>query len=59
MLALRATEDCWGNLVPFSTQQLVDCDYWSDGCRGGLLEKAFYYIMKNGLAREEDYVYVG
>jgi len=51
-------------LVPFSEQQLVDCDnFWNGGkdhgCNGGLMTNAFVWISENGgLCNEADYPYV-
>ena len=40
----------------FSEQQLIDCDDLDEGCKGGLIENAFKWIIKNtGLALQEDY----
>ena len=53
-----------GNLVSFSEQQLVDCDYiraggTSLGCNGGDMESAMEWIGKNnGLCTEQAYPYV-
>jgi len=53
-----------GNLVSFSEQQLVDCDYiraggTSLGCNGGDMQSAMEWIGKNnGLCTEEAYPYV-
>lgn len=53
-----------GKLVPFSEQQLVDCDNLKNGgrdhgCNGGLMDNAFSWISKNGgLCTENDYPYV-
>ena len=53
-----------GNLVSFSEQQLVDCDYiraggTSLGCNGGDMQSAMEWIGKNnGLCNEESYPYV-
>jgi C1A family cysteine protease len=52
------------NLVSFSEQQLVDCDYiraggTSLGCNGGDMQSAMEWIGKNnGLCNEESYPYV-
>ncbi|XP_047173139.1 ervatamin-B-like [Vigna umbellata] len=45
-------------LISFSEQQLVDCDNDSNGCDGGLPDKAFNYIRENGgIANESHYPY--
>ena len=51
-------------LVPFSEQQLVDCDnFWNGGkdhgCNGGLMTNAFTWISENGgLCDEAGYPYI-
>jgi len=53
-----------GNTEIFSEQQLVDCDNFKNGgrdmgCNGGLMDRAFAWIEKNGgLCSEADYPYV-
>ncbi len=53
-----------GNLISFSEQQLVDCDYirsggTSLGCNGGDMKSAMEWIGKNnGLCTEQSYPYV-
>lgn len=54
----------YGNLVSFSQQQLVDCDNVKNGgkdngCNGGMMDNAFYWIgNNNGLCEESAYPYV-
>jgi hypothetical protein len=54
----------YGDMELFSEQQLVDCDNFKNGgrdmgCNGGLMDRAFTWIEKNGgLCSEFDYPYV-
>ncbi|KAK4438754.1 Senescence-specific cysteine protease SAG12 [Sesamum alatum] len=51
-----------GKLVSLSEQELVDCDInaVNQGCKGGYMEKAFDFIIKNhGITTEKDYPYLG
>jgi hypothetical protein len=46
-------------MIQFSSQQLVDCDYHDDRCRGGLFDNAFHFLMEDeNLEKEIDYPYV-
>jgi len=60
--ASGAVEGAWvvaGNsLVSLSEQELVSCDKQDSGCDGGLMDYAFEYVEKNGLASEKNYPYV-
>merc|ERR1712046_14452 len=51
-----------GNLQQFSEQQFVDCDkgFGDHGCRGGLMDQAFKYLMQSkGACTEDSYGYSG
>ncbi|KAJ4717328.1 Cysteine proteinase [Melia azedarach] len=49
-----------GNLTSLSEQQLIDCDKRNRGCKGGLMHRAFQYIISNGgIHKEEDYPFQG
>jgi C1A family cysteine protease len=46
-----------GKLDTFSVQQIVDCsfNYGNEGCYGGFMDQAFWYIIDNGLATSKSY----
>lgn len=60
-----AIEGAWNisghPLISLSEQQLVDCSfkYGDLGCKGGLPDNGFHYVMDKELCSEEDYVYKG
>lgn len=43
--------------VSLSEQHLLDCATDNHGCKGGWMEKAYAYITKNGIHKNEDYPY--
>lgn len=46
-------------LYKFSEQQLVDCVRKSMGCRGGYMDSAYEYVIRNRLAQSTSYPYTG
>ncbi|XP_049877633.1 procathepsin L-like isoform X2 [Pectinophora gossypiella] len=47
------------SLIAVSAQQLVDCDYGNDGCRGGYTTDALHYLQNaGGIESEESYPYI-
>jgi len=43
-----------------SEQQLIDCDRKSHGCKGGRMDYAFQFVIRNGgIASEADYPFTG
>jgi cathepsin F len=48
------------NLVSFSEQQMLDCDYSNSGCNGGIMHMAFNNIRKSGgLMKRSNYPFTG
>ena len=53
---LRVTAS--GKLLSLSEEDLVQCDHNGDnGCKGGLMDNAFAWIEKKGIAAEAAYPY--
>ena len=48
-------------LTKLSEQQVIDCsgDYGNEGCKGGFMEQAFWYIIDDGIATNQTYPYTG
>jgi C1A family cysteine protease len=46
-------------LLKLSPQQLVDCSKCTNGCKESYLNKAFKYIKKKGLVKDDCYPYSG
>lgn len=49
----------YGQLIPLSEQNLLDCDTLDNGCNGGLMDNAFKYDESaKGLCSEAEYPYL-
>ena len=52
-----------GTFTDLSPQQLVDCstkkDYGNEGCNGGEMNAAFWYVIDHGITDEAHYPYTG
>lgn len=47
-------------VVSLSEQQVMDCswEYGNNGCHGGMFDRAFYYVQRNGgIDSEQSYMY--
>jgi C1A family cysteine protease len=59
--AAAGLESAWAirknRLADISTQQMVDCDTKSHGCNGGMMDRAYAYLIADGVALEDDYPY--
>lgn len=42
-------------LVNISEQELIDCSKENHGCEGGIMDKAFQFVINNGLCSEDSY----
>lgn len=47
-----------GNLVELSEQDLVSCERDNYGCQGGYLDRAWRYLVNNGIVDDQCYPYV-
>jgi len=50
----------YGVLLNLSEQQLLDCNFLSKGCNGGIMQQAYDYLMKysNGAVSHANYPYI-
>eukprot|EP00397_Hematodinium_sp_SG-2012_P035038 GEMP01037639.1.p1 GENE.GEMP01037639.1~~GEMP01037639.1.p1 ORF type:complete len:370 (+),score=66.76 GEMP01037639.1:28-1110(+) len=46
-----------GRLASLSEQNLLDCDDRDNKCDGGVMDRAFEYVMANGICSESSYPY--
>lgn len=49
----------YGELIKYSSQQVVDCSTYTYGCKNGSVHDSFMYISQNGLCLYDDYPYNG